>query len=35
MIGTWDVAGMVACLVLAVGGLGIGARGMSRRDVGT
>ena len=32
---TWDVAGMVACLVLAVGGLGIGAWGMSRRDVGT
>ena len=35
MIGRWDVAGMVACLVLAVGGLGIGAWGMSRRDVGT
>jgi polyether ionophore transport system permease protein len=35
MIGTWDMAGMVACLVLAVGGLGIGAWGMSQRDVGT
>jgi ABC-2 type transport system permease protein len=35
MIGTWDVPGMLACLVLAVGGLGLGAWGMSRRDVGT
>jgi ABC-2 type transport system permease protein len=35
MIGTWDEAGMAACLVLAIGGIGIGAWGMSRRDVGT
>lgn len=35
MIGSWDVAGMLACLVLAIGGLGLGAWGMSRRDVGT
>jgi putative exporter of polyketide antibiotics len=35
MIGTWDLAGIIACLVLAVGGLAIGAWGMGRRDVGT
>ena len=35
MVGTWDGAGIVACLVLAIGGLLIGAWGMSRRDVGT
>jgi ABC-2 type transport system permease protein len=34
MIGSWDVAGIVAYLVLAVGGLAIGALGMSRRDIG-
>ena len=33
MVGTWDVPGMVACLVLAVGGLLVGAWGMQRRDV--
>jgi ABC-2 type transport system permease protein len=34
MIGNWDPAGVVACLVLAVGGLLLGAWGMTRRDVG-
>ncbi|HEX5467383.1 MAG TPA: hypothetical protein VFW92_12005, partial [Candidatus Limnocylindrales bacterium] len=33
MIGVWDGAGIVACLVLAVGGLLLGAWGVSRRDV--
>jgi ABC-2 type transport system permease protein len=34
LVGSWDLVGIVACLVLAVGGLVIGAWGMSRRDVG-
>jgi ABC-2 type transport system permease protein len=34
MVGAWDGAGIVACLVLAIGGLAVGAWGMSRRDVG-
>ena len=34
MVGRWDAAGMVACLVLAVGGMAVGAWGMARRDVG-
>ena len=33
MAGQWDTAGVVACLVLATGGLAIGAWGMRRRDV--
>ncbi|MGD0018548.1 MAG: hypothetical protein ABSD62_04780 [Candidatus Limnocylindrales bacterium] len=33
MVGIWDPAGIVACLVLAVGGLLLGAWGMTRRDV--
>jgi ABC-2 type transport system permease protein len=33
MLGTWDLGGMVACLVLAVGGLALGAWGFQRRDV--
>ena len=33
MIGVWDPVGIVACLVLAVGGLALGALGMRRRDV--
>ncbi|HEY6057547.1 MAG TPA: hypothetical protein VIV06_05905, partial [Candidatus Limnocylindrales bacterium] len=33
MVGSWDVAGLVACAVLAIGGLVIGAWGMTRRDV--
>jgi len=34
MLGQWDVAGIVACLAIAVGGILLGAWGMSRRDVG-
>lgn len=34
MVGAWDAAGIAACLVLAIGGLAIGAWGMARRDVG-
>ena len=33
MIGSWDWAGIAACLVLALGGLGLSAWGLSRRDV--
>jgi hypothetical protein len=33
MIGTWDPVGILACLTLAITGLGIGAWGMGRRDV--
>lgn len=33
MIGVWDWAGVVACLVIATGGLLIGALGMRRRDI--
>ena len=33
MIGTWDAGGMVACAVIAIGGILVGAWGMSRRDV--
>jgi putative exporter of polyketide antibiotics len=33
MIGEWDLVGIVACLVLAVGGVALGAWGMTRRDV--
>jgi ABC-2 type transport system permease protein len=33
MIGTWDWAGIVACLVLAIGGLALSGWGMARRDV--
>lgn len=33
MLGTWDAAGIVACVVLAVGGLAVGAWGLQRRDV--
>ena len=34
MVGTWDGAGIIACVVLAVGGLVVGAIGISRRDIG-
>lgn len=34
MVGAWDAAGIVACLAIAVGGLAIGAWGMTRRDLG-
>ncbi|HYM83961.1 MAG TPA: hypothetical protein VEY67_07415 [Candidatus Dormibacteraeota bacterium] len=33
MIGRWDATGVVACVVIAVGGIALGAWGMSRRDV--
>jgi ABC-2 type transport system permease protein len=33
MLGTWDPSGMVACLILAAGGLALGAWGLRRRDV--
>jgi len=33
MIGVWDPAGMVACAVIAVGGIALGAWGMRRRDL--
>ncbi len=33
MIGIWDPAGMVACAVIAVGGVALGAWGMRRRDL--
>jgi hypothetical protein len=34
MLGHWDMAGVVASLVLAVGGIAIGAWGFARRDLG-
>ena len=34
MVGVWDAGGMVACLVLALGGTALGGLGMRRRDVG-
>ena len=33
MIGSWDPVGVVACVVIAVGGIALGAWGMTRRDV--
>lgn len=33
LLGEWDVPGVVACAVLAVGGVIVGAWGLSRRDV--
>ena len=33
MIGQWDVAGIVACVVIAFGGIALGAWGMARRDI--
>jgi ABC-2 type transport system permease protein len=33
MVGQWDVGGVVACVVIAVGGILLGAWGMARRDV--
>ena len=33
MMGEWDVVGVVACLVIAIGGIALGAWGMTRRDV--
>ena len=34
MVGVWDAAGVATCLVLAAGGLALGAWGMQRRDLG-
>jgi ABC-2 type transport system permease protein len=34
MIGIWDPVGLAACAAIAVGGIILGAWGMSRRDVG-
>jgi len=33
MVGRWDPVGIVACVVIAVGGIALGAWGMTRRDV--
>jgi ABC-2 type transport system permease protein len=33
MVGNWDIAGPIACLAVAAVGIGLGAWGMSRRDV--
>jgi putative exporter of polyketide antibiotics len=33
MVGQWDVSGIVASVIIAVGGIIIGAWGMSYRDV--
>ena len=33
MDGSWDLAGVVACLVVGIGGILIGAWGMRRRDL--
>jgi ABC-2 type transport system permease protein len=33
MVGVWDAAGVIACLVLAVGGLALAAEGFARRDL--
>jgi ABC-2 type transport system permease protein len=33
MMGHWDPVGVIACLVIAIGGIALGAWGMSRRDV--
>lgn len=33
MVGLWDPVGIVACLALAIGGLGLGVWGFARRDL--
>ena len=33
MIGQWDAAGIVACLVIGIGGIALGAWGVTRRDI--
>ena len=33
MTGTWDLSGIIACLVLFAGGVAVGAWGIRRRDV--
>jgi putative exporter of polyketide antibiotics len=34
MVGQWDAAGVVASIVIAVGGVALGAWGFARRDLG-
>lgn len=34
LVGSWDAAGVAACVILAVGGALVGAWGLRRRDVG-
>jgi ABC-2 type transport system permease protein len=34
MVGEWDLVGVAACLVIAVGGVLLGAWGIRRRDIG-
>jgi ABC-2 type transport system permease protein len=34
MVGIWDPVGMIACVVIAIGGLAIATWGMRRRDIG-
>lgn len=34
MVGVWDAGGIAACVLLAVGGLALGALGTRRRDIG-
>ncbi len=34
MVGAWDPVGIIACLVLAAGGVALGAWGTARRDIG-
>jgi hypothetical protein len=33
MVGQWDPVGVVACIVLAVGGLAVGGWGLRSRDI--
>jgi MFS superfamily sulfate permease-like transporter len=33
MVGVWDPVGIGACLLIAVGGIAIGAWGVTRRDI--
>jgi ABC-2 type transport system permease protein len=33
MVGVWDVGGLIACAVLALGGIALGAWGLQRRDL--
>jgi ABC-2 type transport system permease protein len=33
MLGVWDPVGIAACLILAIGGVGLGAWGFARRDM--
>jgi hypothetical protein len=33
MVGQWDTVGIVTCLVIAIGGIAVGAWGIRRRDI--